>query len=383
MNLASLQRPASDRLVFGVCAGVARSLGVSVLLVRAASTALLVVTGGVGVIAYGVFVLLVPAEDAPIAPWPARSRATLALLVPLGAALYVLGLHVVTPPLSVLVPVALLTAGVALVWHEVTHAREADARPKLGELLRVGGGLALLTGGALSFLLDSNKLAGLASAFVAAAVVAAGLGLLVGPRLAQARAEAEEERRKRILADERADVAAQLHDSVLQTLALIQREDDPRRAQSLARRQERELRRRLFGIAQPSEVATLADALRAASADAEEHYGVAIDLVQASDGPLDAGLAALAAAAREAIANAGRHAGVEQVSVLARVSENEASVYVRDRGRGFNPADVADDRQGVRESIVGRMERHGGRASVLSAPGEGTEIELVLPRTRN
>ena len=117
--------------------------------------------------------------------------------------------------------------------------------------------------------------------------MAAGLGLLVGPRLAQARAEAEEERRKRILADERADVATQLHDSVLQTLALIQREEDPRRAQSLARRQERELRGRLFGNAQPSEPATLADALRAASADAEEHYGIAIDLVQASDGPMD------------------------------------------------------------------------------------------------
>jgi signal transduction histidine kinase len=361
-----------------VCAGIAHGTGVNVLLVRLAATALLVVTGGAGVIVYGALVLLMPAEDSPITPWAARPRVTPALLILLAAALYALGLHVVTPPLSVLVPVALLTAGVALVWHEVTRVR--DARLKPVELLRVGAGLALLTGGALSFLLDSNKLAGLASAFVAAAVVAAGLGLLVGPRLAHARAEADQERRKRILADERADVAAQLHDSVLQTLALIQHEADPRRAQSLARRQERELRARLFGTAEPSEAGTLADALRAASVEVEEHYGVAIDLVQASDGPLDDGLAALAAAAREAMANAGRHAGVEEVSVLARVNDTEASVYVRDRGRGFDPAAVGDDRQGVRESIIGRMQRSGGRASILSAPGQGTEVELVLPR---
>lgn len=383
MILAPLRRPASDRLLFGVCAGVARSLGVNVLLVRVPATVLLVVTGGVGVIAYGALILLVPAERGPVAPWSARSPVTAGLLALLAAALYTQGLHVVTPPLSVLVPTALLTAGVALVWHEVTHQRDAEMRPQLREFLRLGAGLALLTGGALSVLLDSNKFAGLTSALVAAAIVAAGLGLLVGPRLAQARAEAEDERRKRILADERADVAAQLHDSVLQTLALIQREDDPRRAQSLARRQERELRSRLFGGAEPSQAATLAGALGEAAADVEEHYGVAIDLVQPSDGPLDEGLAALAAAAREAITNAGRHSGVETVSVLARVGDNEASVYVRDRGRGFDLTDVAEDRQGVRESIVGRMERCGGQARVVSAPGEGTEVELVLPRTGN
>jgi signal transduction histidine kinase len=283
--------------------------------------------------------------------------------------------------LNVLIPAALLTAGVALVWHEMTSAWEAGTRPGKRELARVAAGLALLVGGAISFLTDSNKLAGLSSALIAAAVVAAGLGLLVGPRLAQARAEADEERRRRILADERADTAARLHDSVLQTLALIQREDDPRRAQSLARRQERELRGWLFRGEAPGDAATLASALRTATAEVEEHYGIEVDLVQASDGPLDEGLAALAAAAREAMTNAGRHAGVEKVSVFARVADDEASVFVRDSGRGFDPAAVAEDRQGLRESIIGRMERCGGRAAVLSTPGEGTEVELVLPRT--
>ena len=380
MRLPPLRRPADDRLAFGVCAGIARGFGTNVLLVRLVFAALLVITGGVGVIAYGALVLLMPAEPAPIAPWSARSLPTLGLLLLLGAAMYALGFQVVTAPLSVLIPAALLTAGVALVWHEVLSAQEADERPKLGELMRVVAGLALLVGGAISFLVDSGKLAELSSALIAAAVVAAGLGLLVGPRLAQARAEAEEERRLRVLADERADVAARLHDSVLQTLALIQREEDPRRAQSLARRQERELRGWLYRGEAPGESETLASALAAATAEVEEHYGIEVDLVQPSDAALDEGLAALAGAAREAMTNAGRHAGVEKISVLARVADDEASIFVRDSGDGFDPDGVPEDRRGVRESIVGRMERNGGRATVVSAPGAGTEVELVLPR---
>ena len=380
MRLPPLRRPTEDRLAFGVCAGLARGLGANVLLVRLVAAALLVVSGGVGVIVYGALVLLMPAEPGPTLPWSARSLPTLALLLALGAVLYAFGLQVVTPPLSVLIPAALLTAGVALVWHEVLRARAADERPQPAELVRILAGLALLVGGAISFLTDSNKLAGLSSALIAAAVVAAGLGLIVGPRLAQARAEADAERRLRIRADERADVAARLHDSVLQTLALIQREDDPRRAQALARRQERELRGWLYKGEAPDDAATLGSALRAATAEVEEHYGIEVDLVQPSDGALDEGLAALAAAAREAMTNAGRHAGVEKISVLARVADDEASVFVRDSGGGFDPARVAEDRRGVRESIVGRMERSGGRATVVSAPGAGTEVELVLPR---
>ena len=307
------------------------------LLVRLVFAALLVVTGGVGVIAYGTLVLLMPAEPGPIAPWSARSIPILVLLLALGAVMYAFGLQVVTPPLGVLVPAALLSAGVALVWHEVLRVRVAGERPRPAELARVLAGLALLVGGAVSFLTDSGKLAALESALIAAAVVAAGLGLLVGPRLAQARAEADEERRRRILADERADVAARLHDSVLQTLALIQREDDPRRAQALARRQERELRGWLYRGEAPGEAATLGSALRAATAEVEEHYGIEVDLVQPSDAPLDEGLSALAAATREAMTNAGRHAGVEKIAVLARVADDEASVFVRDLGRGLRP----------------------------------------------
>jgi signal transduction histidine kinase len=301
-------------------------------------------------------------------------------LILLVCALVGLAVNSLVVPLRILVPAALLAGGVALVWRQVVAGRAQGERPALGELARVVIGVALLAGGAVVFLLDSGNLAELSSALVAAAVVATGLGLLVGPRLVRARAEAEAERRERIRTEERAHVAARLHDSVLQTLALIQRVDDPRRAQSLARRQERELRGWLYGGEEPDGSTTLANALREAADEVEEHYGVAVDLVQPSDGPLDEDLAALAAAAREAMTNAGRHAGVGEISVLARVGDDEASVFVRDRGAGFDPDTVAEDRRGVRESIVGRMARAGGRATVVSAPGEGTEVELVLPR---
>jgi signal transduction histidine kinase len=382
VKLPPLQRAAQGRILFGVCAGVARGFGVDVVLVRLAFAGLVVLGGGLGLIAYGALILLLPREPGPVTPWPERSRTALGLLILLVCALVGLAVNSLVVPLRILVPAALLAGGVALVWRQVVAGRAQGERPALGELARVLVGVALLAGGAVVFLLDSGNLAELSSALVAAAVVATGLGLLVGPRLVRARAEAEAERRERIRTEERAHVAARLHDSVLQTLALIQRVDDPRRAQSLARRQERELRGWLYGGEEPDGSTTLANALREAADEVEEHYGVAVDLVQPSDGPLDEDLAALAAAAREAMTNAGRHAGVGEISVLARVGDDEASVFVRDRGAGFDPDAVAEDRRGVRESIVGRMARAGGRATVVSAPGEGTEVELVLPRRK-
>jgi signal transduction histidine kinase len=382
VKLPPLQRAAQGRILFGVCAGVARGFGVDVVLVRLAFAGLVVLGGGLGLIAYGALILLLPREPGPVTPWPERSRTALGLLILLVCALVGLAVNSLVVPLRILVPAALLAGGVALVWRQVVAGRAQGERPALGELARVLVGVALLAGGAVVFLVDSGNLAELSSALVAAAVVATGLGLLVGPRLVRARAEAEAERRERIRTEERAHVAARLHDSVLQTLALIQRVDDPRRAQSLARRQERELRGWLYGGEEPDGSTTLANALREAADEVEEHYGVAVDLVQPSDGPLDEDLAALAAAAREAMTNAGRHAGVGEISVLARVGDDEASVFVRDRGAGFDPDAVAEDRRGVRESIVGRMARAGGRATVVSAPGEGTEVELVLPRRK-
>ncbi len=235
--------------------------------------------------------------------------------------------------------------------------------------------------GALLFLRLGADATALVSAAIAASVAAAGIGLLVGPRLRQARVEAEAERRERIQTEERERVAARLHDSVLQTLALIQREPDARRAQLLARQQERELRAWLYGGEDADAPETFAAALRRAAQEVEANYGVGVRLVQPRDAPLDPDLEALAMAAREAITNAAKHAGVSEVSVLARVSDGEASVFVRDRGSGFERALVAPDRRGLRESIEARMARHRGHATIHSVVGEGTEIELTLPRT--
>jgi len=187
------------------------------------------------------------------------------------------------------------------------------------------------------------------------------------------------ERSARIRTDERADVAARVHDSVLQTLALVQRHaEEPRRVAALARRQERELRGWLYG-AQPlgDDGTSLVAALSAAAADVEELHGVRIEIASAGDA---APPNELVLAAREAMTNAAKFAGVEEIDVYAEVTDAELAVFVRDRGAGFDPAAVPEDRQGIRESIEGRMERAGGSAVVTSTPGEGTEVELRLPR---
>ncbi len=203
--------------------------------------------------------------------------------------------------------------------------------------------------------------------------------LVCGPLLWRLALERDAERSARIRTDERADVAARVHDSVLQTLALIQRHaSEPRRVATLARRQERELRGWLYSARPLGDDGTsLVAALSAAAADVEELHGVRIELASAGDAPP---ATAIVLAAREAMANAAKFAGVEEIDVYADVVDDEIAVFVRDRGAGFDPAAVPQDRQGIRESIKGRLERVGGSAVVTSAPGEGTEVELRLPR---
>ena len=188
------------------------------------------------------------------------------------------------------------------------------------------------------------------------------------------------ERAERIRSQERSEVAAHLHDSVLQTLALMQkRAGDPREVANLARRQERELRAWLNGRrAEPGD--SLASSLEAAAAEVEETHRVPIDVVAVGDAPLDERGAALVAAAREALVNAAKFGDGAPVSLYAEVGEDRTEVFVRDRGPGFELSRVPEDRRGVRESILGRMRRHGGRAAIHSSPGEGTEVELVMER---
>lgn len=188
------------------------------------------------------------------------------------------------------------------------------------------------------------------------------------------------ERHERIRSQERAEVAAHIHDSVLHTLTLIQRNSaDPREVQRLARSQERELRTWLYAPrADPDQ--TFAAAVQKIVGEVEDTHGVPIDVVCVGDCPLDERLAAVLQAAREAMVNAAKYAEAPSVSVYAEVEGDEIVLFVRDRGKGFDLEAMPLDRMGVRGSIIGRMERNGGTATVRTAPGEGTEVRLEIKK---
>src|SRR5215207_8603788 len=362
-----LRRSASERLLVGVCGGIGEAVAVDVVLVRL-GFALTAPLGGIGFAAYVIAAILMPGPPpgAPVRPLRGRLEQLAGLGVLASAGLIALAASGLLLPLDVLAPTALLLVGLGLAWRQAATASARGegpgwARPLLLDALRGTTAIVLLVGGALLFLRQGGGATAAAASAIAAVVVAAGIGLLVGPRLRRAQAVASEERRERIRTEGRARMAARLHDSVLQTLALIQRAGDVRGAQRLARGQERELRAWLYGGEEPDAPDTFAAALRHATEEVEARYEVTVELVQPSDAPLDEDLEALVSAAREALTNAAKHAGTGAVSVLARVSGQEASVFVRDRGRGFERALVPGDRAGLRESIEARMARHGGR----------------------
>ncbi len=345
------ERSSDDRVVAGICAGVAARIGVDPTLVRLVF-ALLALAGGAGILLY--LALWVYAGVGRV--WGA------AALVTVAGALLLLALGL---PEASVAGATLLIAGLAIVLLRGGSLRPGGRVPVLGVLL--------LAGGAVIFLGEN----GTSGPFVAPGAVAGALLLVVGPWLWQLAGE----RTERIRLAERAEVAARVHDSVLQTLALVQRHaGDPVRVAALARRQERELRRWLYGSGVGG-AATLIDALGEAAADVEELHGVRIELASAGDLTLDEPLGQLVLAAREAMTNAAKFSGAEEIAVYAECGPEGVAVFVRDRGTGFDRAAVGADRRGLTDSIEGRMSRAGGTASVSSAPGSGTEVELRLPRT--
>ena len=217
------------------------------------------------------------------------------------------------------------------------------------------------------------------------ALLLAAVVIMLGPWWLRIARDLVVERQARVRAEERADMAARVHDSVLQTLALIQRRaDDPQQVVQLARAQERELRSWLFDDRAPGsldgQAATVADGIRLIQQEVEAQHGIPVEAITVGDCALDDDLAALLAAAREATVNAVKWSGAEVVSLFAEVEPSEVAVYVRDRGRGFDPAAVPGDRKGLAESIHARMARRGGSAVVRTAPGDGTEVSLRMPR---
>jgi signal transduction histidine kinase len=273
---------------------------------------------------------------------------------------------------SVEAPVGATRAPLARSWRALRRVLLL-ARQALLSLLAVAVALAILhtLARGLHFF----------AAVALVAVVTATVGMLTAPWVMRLARSLSFERAARIREQERAELAAHLHDSVLQTLALIQkRAGDPRAVAGLARRQERELRSWLLKRPRESEEDSVAGALERAAADVEELHGVPIEVVTVGDAPLNGGLEALVQAAREAMTNAAKFAGSERVDLYAEVEDDRVEVFVRDRGVGFEVDAIPDDRRGVRDSIIARMERHHGRAAVKSSHGEGTEVELVMER---
>jgi len=349
--ILSFERRERDRVVAGVCGGAADALGVDPTLVRLVF-AVLALAGGAGILLY--FALWV---------WTSSRRPVLAVLI-LAAATMAL-LQSLGVPTAVVIGAGLMVGGIVLLAR-----RGATLRPG-GSRLFVPG-IALAMGGAVLMLdhLGSSR------PFVGPGALAGALALILGPYLWQLAAE----RTERIRLAERAAMAARIHDSVLQTLALVQRDaDDAPRVRALARRQERELRRWLYGRGYDG-ATTVADALADAVAEVEGAHLTQIELATSGDAPLDGALGELVLAAREAMVNAAKHAQSDEISVYAEVEDAVVAIYVRDRGVGFDQAAVAADRRGIAESIVGRLRAAGGSATITSSPGNGTEVELTMPR---
>jgi signal transduction histidine kinase len=401
-----LRRSRSGAVLGGVCAGLGPRMGVDPLVLRVGFV-IASVAGGIGICLYALCWVLIPAG----ADVPAGERRLSGRLgrreswqVAVGIGLLVLAALLLFRAWGIWVgdavvwPLVLAAGGGALIWRQsqgaevvVPPAREQAkpgggagrwhrfrlARPSLGI---VALGAALVVGAGLVFLwLNGALVAPQRDVTLAVFVVVTALALILAPWWLRLGRGLTEERAERIRTQERAEMAAHLHDSVLQTLALMQkRAGDPREVAALARRQERELRAWLNGSARRERGSSLAAALEAAVVEIEDAHGVPVEVVAVGDRPLDERSQALVAAAREAVLNAVKFAPDAAISVYAEVQGERVEVFVRDRGPGFDFDAVPADRRGLRESVLGRMERHGGRAAIHTRPGEGTEVELVM-----
>ena len=375
-----LQRAASGRALGGVCGGLAEHLGLSTLVVRLAFAAI-TLAGGVGIVLYAAFWVIVPQRDDHGEEGIEGRGQLLALGAVVVAGLLLLAQAGVVRTSASLLPVGAAVLGAAILWRQADEAQRVRWRVTAGGprgVVRGVGGTVLVLAGAAGFLATRGQLGSARQALFATGVAIVGVAVLTGPFWLRMTADLTAERRERIRVQERAEVAAHVHDSVLQTLALIQKAaDDPREVPRLARSQERELRGWLY---RPAADATLTGALERAAAEVEEAHRTPVEVVVVGDCPVDEHLTALVHAAREAMVNAAKHSGARQVQVYAEVEPTRLTVFVRDRGSGFDLAAVPGDRYGLAQSVVGRMHRHGGTALVRSTPGEGSEVRLVLPR---
>jgi signal transduction histidine kinase/phage shock protein PspC (stress-responsive transcriptional regulator) len=402
-------RDTREPIIGGVAGGLARHLGLPTVWVRAGFL-VLAVLGGSGVLFYAGLWLVLPAQpfdrEAPgleSARRQGRRPGRIRRLADSGpaVALVALGLGLVLTAEAifggngvVLWAVVLAVLGFGLLWRQADEAQRSrwlDQSERINPVravfgaggwaayLRVGAGFTLIIGAMALFAVRHGHVRQVTDVLFSAALGGIGLAIILGPWVWRLTSDLTEERAERVRTQERADLAAHLHDSVLQTLALIQKNagDAPAVAR-LARSQERDLRAWLFDATPGG--GTLAAALREVVRETEDSYGVDVELVTVGDLDVDEAVAPLVAATREAVTNAAKHAGTPVVDIYAEVSPDRVEVFVRDRGTGFDPQVVPADRQGVRNSILDRMARHGGTAEIRSTPETGTEVRLRLPR---
>ncbi|WP_448061885.1 ATP-binding protein [Cellulomonas hominis] len=405
-----LRRAEQGRIVGGVARAVAVHLGVSVRLVRVLFV-LMTPVGGVGAALYAFLWVTVPSgdpydlaqEQRPAAlnrlarrqqerPIAVRRSVLMNLLVALallaGAGALVAVRFGAQVEATWVVPTLLLLSGTALAWSQLDAVqRERRSAPdgrRTISVLRLVGGLVIAGVGVLLLVGQEASPRTLVSSTIAAVAVLAGVALVLAPWWLRLVRELGDERAARARESERADIAAHLHDSVLQTLAMIRaRADDPTEVARMARAQERELRGWLYDD-RPAPGTSVAAALRAVVAEIEDSRSgpsgevVAVDTVVVGDRVPDADTEALLQATREALVNAVVH-GRPPVSLYLEVTADAVEVFVRDRGDGFDIDAVPSDRFGVRESIMGRVRRRGGTVTVRCKDGGGTEVHLVVP----
>jgi signal transduction histidine kinase/phage shock protein PspC (stress-responsive transcriptional regulator) len=414
-------RRTEGRVIAGVAGGIADHLGVSDTVIRLILIAT-TVFGGFGVLIYAALWFLMPLSppSVPTAPGLAahtrsglrsdeppppvaeakerkreKSRGQVTALVAIGIGLCLLlqvaGLGIAG---KLFWPLVFAATGLALIWRQADESQKdkwtQDIRvPILGlvlgkggwkSLVRVAVGLILIGTAVTLFLVQNGRLSMVGDVLIALLLAVVGLGVIAGPWVHRLTRDLNVERAERVRSQERADMAAHLHDSVLQTLALIQKQaDDPKAVLRLARSQERELRSWLYDEDDKTDL-TIAGAAKRAAAEVEDSHGVPIEVVTVGDCDLTEPLSSMVRAARESMVNAAKHSGAAKIDVFVEVDGDRVEMFVRDRGKGFEVDEVPDDRLGLRHSVMGRMERHGGRATVRSDPETGTEVRLEMDR---
>lgn len=375
-----LTRRRSNRMIAGVAGGLADSLGVSDAYVRAAFITLGTVWG-LGALVYLAIWLAAFDRVADRDVEPVDASRAVGLVIAFGGLMLLLGVIGWWPN-----PAFVLTAG-ALGFGTAFLADSSKPGPLAAMMdpmvdrpsrTRVIVGVVLLIGGLTVFTTTIGQVFEFGAVFLAIGLTGVGLVVAFGPWVRRLLIDLSEERNERVRQEERAEVAAHLHDSVLQTLALIQRSEDPARMAILARHQESELRDWLFGHAPLDGVDLVSTALKQAAARVEADFQIPVDVVTVGDFPVGERTKALVAAAAEAMVNAAKHSGADRISLYQEVGEGVLEVFVTDQGKGFDESSVPIDRKGITESIRSRMEKAGGEVEIDSEPGEGTEVVLRL-----